>query len=443
MSRPRLQLTKDGRVTRRRFLAALGAAALGSQPPAARAAAAEPDRSVATAFDREMREFMRPRRIPGGALAVVKDRRLVYARGYGWADRDEQIPVQTTSRFRIASLSKPITAVAVLRLAELDKLHLETRVLDLLSLPPVIEPDAKVDPRWAAITVRQLLHHTAGFDTRKTPDPMFRSREIAHIVGVPCPPAPRDIVRYMLGRPLDFDPGTAHAYSNFGYCVLGRVIEAASGTPYETWVREHVLAPMGIRLMQLGASLAERRAPGEVRYYMPQYASPTPFQKHTAASVFGDATRRVPRPYGGFCLESMDAHGGWIASVLDLARFAAALDNPRRCPVLNPGSLRTMYDPPPPPVTRTRLGQLEDAYYAAGWMVRPVAGSRSANYWHTGSLPGTFALLVRRWDGLSWAVLFNQRSTDIQLPDAAIDRALHRAADSVRDWPQTDGFAPP
>ena len=99
-----------------------------------------------------------------------------------------------------------------------------------------------------------------------------------------------------------------------------------------------------------------------------------------------------------------------------------------------------MYDPPPPPVSRNRVNQLDDAYYGCGWMVRPIGQSRSANYWHNGSLPGTFALLVRRWDGLSWAVLFNQRSEDIKLPDAAIDRALHRAADSVTEWPNEDGF---
>ena len=96
---------------------------------------------------------------------------------------------------------------------------------------------------------------------------MFRSREIATTFGLPSPPAPRVVIRYMLGKPLDFDPGTRYAYSNFGYCVLGRVIETIAGTSYEKFVLEKVLAPIGIRQMRIGASLADRRVEGEVQYY--------------------------------------------------------------------------------------------------------------------------------------------------------------------------------
>jgi hypothetical protein len=70
-----------------------------------------------------------------------------------------------------------------------------------------------------------------------------------------------------------------------------------------------------------------------------------------------------------------------------------------------------------------------------------VGKDGKANYWHTGSLPGTYTLLVRRHDGVSWAVLFNQRSEDDKLPDSDIDPALHRAADAVRQWPKFDLFA--
>src|SRR5207247_1262847 len=104
--------------TRRRFLALTGAfstspllVAKNSVPPA-------------DAFDKCVEDFMKERGTPGGALAVVKDRRLVYTRGYGWADRDQKLPVTPESLFRIASLSKPITAVAILKLAEQTKLSL-------------------------------------------------------------------------------------------------------------------------------------------------------------------------------------------------------------------------------------------------------------------------------------------------------------------------------
>jgi len=136
----------------------------------------------------------------------------------------------------------------------------------------------------------------------------------------------------------------------------------------------------------------------------------------------------------------MDAHGGWIASAVDLARFAAALRDSQSSRLLKPDTIRAMHAPPEPPVSRNDDGSLKDVYYGCGWMVRQVGREGKVNYWHTGSLPGTSTLLVRRWDGLSWAVLFNQRSSNKDLPDSAIDPALHRAADAVAEWPEADLF---
>lgn len=375
-------------------------------------------------FDREMEQFMKARGIPGGALAVVQDRRLVYARGYGWADREKKIPVALDSLFRIASISKPFTAVAVLQLAEQGRLKLHDRVFELLS--------QKADGRLREITIRQLLQHTGGWDRGKSFDPMFRSKAIAETLGVACPAGPDAIIRYMLGQPLQFDPGTHYAYSNYGYCVLGRVIEKISGMSYEAFVKERVLAPAGITRMRIGASLASGHVEGEVHYYTPH--------DETAESVFPSQPGRVLRPYGSFNLEAMDAHGGWIASAVDLARFAAALDDPQHSPLLKPETFRLMYARPDAPIGRKADGSLTDFYYGCGWLVRPVGKEGKANYWHNGSLPGTHTLLVRRWDGLSWAVLFNQRSDDPKLPDGAIDPALHRATAAVKSWPTEDLF---
>jgi N-acyl-D-amino-acid deacylase len=376
---------------------------------------------------------MAARRIPGGALAVVKDRRLVYARGYGWADREKQLAASPHSLFRIASISKPITAVAVLKLVEQGKLELDARAFDLVRMEPVPDAGKKPDPRLERITVRQLLQHTGGWDRNQSFDPMFRPKLIARTVGVPPPAGPEAVIRYMRGQPLDFDPGSRYAYSNFGYCVLGRVIEVLSGQSYERFVQEQILAPIGIRNMRIGASLDGRQAPGEVRYYTTDHSE--------GESVFPNTPAKVPWPYGGFHLEAMDAHGGWIASAVDLARFAAALDQPEQSPLLGPAAFRIMYAPPAAPVSRQDDGALEDRYYACGWMVRTVRTADKANYWHTGSLPGTATLLVRRWDGLSWAALFNQRSEDKKLPDSAIDAALHRAADSIAEWPERNLFS--
>ena len=385
-------------------------------------------------FDREIQKCMAARSVPGGALAVVEEGRLVYARGYGWADRENKIPAKPGSLFRIASISKPFTAVAVLKLVERGKTSLDTGVFDLLALgaEPMQPKGGKFDERWKQITVRHLLQHTGGWDRDKSFDPMFRSRQIAKTLGIASPPGPRDIIRYMLDQPLDFDPGTRYAYSNFGYCILGRVIEKVAGMSYEKFVQSSVLAPIGIQQMRVGASLESKRAEGEVRYYMPR--------DEMTESVFDAHPGRVPWPYGGFCLETMDAHGGWIASAVDLARFAAAFHDPEHCPLLKPETIRTLHAPPASPVSRNDDGSLKDHYYGCGWLIRPVGTEGKANWWHTGSLPGTYTLLVRRHDGVSWAALFNQRSDDDKLPDSEIDPALHRAANAVIRWPKFDLF---
>jgi N-acyl-D-amino-acid deacylase len=418
-------------VARRTFLIRTGqiaGIALAPAPAWCHAASTATKTSIGEAFDREMTAFMSPRAVPGGSLAVIKNGRLVYARGYGLADREKGEPVRADSLFRIASISKPFTAVAIFRLIQTGRLELEAPAFEFLKLKPLSGQESEADPRLKEITIRHLLHHTAGWDRDQSGDPMFRSKEIARAAGVSAPANQEAIIRYMLGRKLDFDPGSRYAYSNFGYCVLGRVIEKASGMDYDRFVREEVLEPAGIRRMRLGASLEAGRVAGEVKYY----------SSNEGSSVFPDQPKKVPEPYGEFCLEAMDSHGGWIASAVDLVRFAAAMGAPGK--LLKPELCAQLYEPPAAPVSRKSDGALTSAYYGCGWDVRPIGKQGKANYWHFGSLPGTATLLVRRFDGLSWAIVFNQRSRDAKLPDGAIDSALHRAADSVAEWPKEDLF---
>lgn len=386
-------------------------------------------------FDDAMTAFMQKRNVPGGSLAVVKEGRLVYARGYGVADKATEQRVQPGSLFRIASISKPFTAVAMLTLIQNPryKLSLDTRAFPLLGVAPHLELGAKLDPRLEFITIRQLLQHTGGWDRDKSGDPMFKPLEIAHTLGTPAPADARAIIRWMLGKPLDTDPGTHYAYSNFGYCVLGRVIEKVTGMPYGTYVQQAVLTPLHIQRMALGRSLRKNRRENEVRYYQPG---------EQTASIFPESNgEQVSWCYGGFNIEAMDAHGGWLASAVDLARFAGGLDFPQGRPLLTPESVRAMY---------ARPGSLQEAaatanpvYYGCGWQVRDVGGGaqEKRNIWHTGSLPGTSAWLIRRWDGLTWAALFNQRSEGNMPSDGEIDGALHVAADKVKTWPEGDLFA--
>ncbi len=353
-------------------------------------------------FDRAMIRLMEKWDMPGGALAVMRDEEVLLARGYGFADLQSEDLVQPGALFRIASISKPVTAVAVLKLVGEGKLDLDTPAFQLLD--EIQPPDlADIDPRIEMITVRHLLEHSGGWDSSVSPDPMFQVREIAEEMGTNPPADCPTIIGYMLSQPLDFDPGSRYAYSNFGYCVLGRVIEAVSGQTYQDYVLTHVLEPIGIQDMRLGHSLLAEQAEGEVRYYARE--------PEQTSAVFPEILEPVPWPYGGFYLEAMDSHGGWIASALDLARFAAALDVDNPQAVLKAGSLALM-------VTRPNIPQWEGAssYYALGWHVRP--GMRNEIIWHTGSLPGSTGVLYRAADGLVWAALFNSH------PDSSGDAFL-------------------
>jgi len=389
------------------------------------------------AYDELMNAFVREHRPPGAALAVAYHGRLVYARGFGHADLEKREPVRPASLFRIASISKPFTAAAVLRLIEQGKLKMEERVLPILKLEPHLDRGARMDPRWHEITVRQCLQHRGGWNRDKSFDPMgaATAEQVAKALKVRLPGHPKQIIRYTMGKPLDFTPGTAYAYSNFGYCVLGRVIEAVSRRPYREFVAESIFAPLGIRGMRLGKNLLTDRAPGEVRYY--------DAQKRTGRAISGpEIGKQVPLPYGVECIESMDANGGWIASAVDLLRFATALDDPKKSPVLKEASILSMLAPPPGPVGHGPGGQPKEAYYACGWDVRPLA-RQPGRYtkWHSGGLAGSSTLLVCRDDGIDWAVLFNSDS-DKQGKAFAdlIDPLLHKPADEIKNWPDIDLF---
>jgi N-acyl-D-amino-acid deacylase len=434
-------------VSRREFLqgsTGMIAATIAGLPDAAPAQLKEPAVVVTghedprlAAYDELMTTFMRRHRPPGAALAVTKDGRLVYSRGFGYADVARKEPVRPASLFRIASISKPFTSTAVFRLIEQGKLSLNARVLGLLRLRPHLRPGSHLDPRIREIAVRHCLQHTGGWNRDKSPDPMGapQAREIARALGKELPIQSQDIVRFTLGLPLDFNPGSEYVYSNFGYCVLGRVIEAASGQSYRQFVSREILQPLGIKHMRLGKNLFKDRAANEVRYY--------DSKNRTGPAISGPHIGQpVPLPYGVECLETMDANGGWIASAVDLVRFAVALEDPRSSRLLKEKSISEMLARPPGRPGWEPNGRRKETYYGCGWQVRPV-DIRHNQYtkWHTGGLAGTSTLLVCRSDRINWAVLFNG-DTDAAGKAFAdtIDPLLHGPADRIKDWPRHDLF---
>src|SRR5439155_10217289 len=123
------------------------------------------------------------------------------------------------------------------------------------------------EPTTVRITVHQLPTHHGACDSEPSFDPMFADQRIARATGNPGPQTCEAVVRYMWTLPLDFDPGSKFAYANFGYCLLGRIIERASLQPYKQRVFASVLAPANVTRMRLGRGPLADRAEGEVRYY--------------------------------------------------------------------------------------------------------------------------------------------------------------------------------
>jgi N-acyl-D-amino-acid deacylase len=229
----------------------------------------------------------------------------------------------------------------------------------------------------------------------------------------------------MLGKPLDFDPGERYAYSNYGYCLLGRVIEKLTGQGYEAYVRENVLAPVGVTEMRIGATRLEDRQPNEVRYY----------DSHLGDSVFAeDLGQPVSHPYGAWHLEAMDSHGAWVASATDLVKFASAFDSTENSPLLSQESIRAMFERPDGLAGYNTNGVPKERFYGLGWsIVTQEDGGFTTS--HGGSLPGTNTLLMRRPDGRNFAILFNTRHTahTSRIVNAVLPQ-LTEAINAIEDW---------
>ena len=370
-----------------------------------------PPAPLLNGLDPLMLALMAKWHIPGGALAITKDGRLVFAHGYSTGAE----AVQPDSLFRIASITKPFTAAAILKLIEQGKLTLTTPAFSLLSdlTPP---PGAVVDSRISQITIQNLLEHKGGWDRDIAGDPPFLYPVTAATTfGVPPPATPDVLIRYMKGKPLQYDPGTTYAYSNFGYIVLGSIIEHVSGQSYADFVRNYILTPAGIQRMHPGASLPAGRLADEVTYYNYPGAP-------LASSIFPPVGSQVPSPYGGFSVELMLANGGWIASTMDLLRYADNINGQ-----LGPAILQS----PPSGF----VGYVPPVGKGWGWVF-------------DGSLPGTSTILhldtgFKINGKVTYAVLFNSRQAGSPSPDviADADSQLLQALQGIQNWPSGDLFS--
>ena len=342
-----------------------------------------PTESEEAAIAKIAQQNMEQFNAPGLSVAIARHGQLVYRRGFGCADKATNERLSPSSLFRIASVSKPITSVAIFSLIEQGRLGLDELIFGAQG---ILKSDHGDDypERVKKITLNHLLTHTCGGWQNDGSDPMFQRPELNH----------HELINWTLyNQPLEYEPGTHYAYSNFGYCILGRVIEKITGQSYEKFMRQQILAKCGVKDMQLAENTLAQRASGEVVYYGQTGSGTNPYNMN---------------------VKRMDSHGGWIATPSDLVRFAMHVDGFKTTPnILGQNTIKMM-----------TTAITANAHYACGWCVNGIP-----NWWHTGSLPGTLSILVRTASGLCWAAFTNTRVEGFDL-----DKMMWQMVKAVPAW---------
>ncbi len=333
-------------------------------------------------MDSIMERYLRRWEINGAQLAISRNDSLLYVRGFGKAD--EGVAMQPGHIMRMASVSKLVTAVGVMKLCDMGKLRLSDRVFGAHGiLNDTAYTRAITDKRYLDITVEQLLRHKAGF-TNYAGDPMFSTRYIMMQNHLTVAPDHRTLLGIVLRRRLGYTPGTARRYSNLGYMLLSEIIARRSGMSYERFMRTQVLEPAGCYDFHIAGNYYRDRRPNESRYYMHLTCKPT--------YEFNNSGRLVEKCYGENDIPRLAGAGAWCASAAELCRLVASIDG---CPVVPDIISRRSVE------AMTR--EMPDHDFSLGWNYTP----KGKPWVRTGSLVGTSALVIRYPDGECWVFITN------------------------------------
>ncbi|GAB4126132.1 MAG: hypothetical protein OHK0045_01720 [Raineya sp.] len=362
--------------------------------------------------------FLKQWDLQGMSIAITKNEELVYAKGFGFADKERNVVAKPHHLFRIASASKLLTAVAIMKLVEEEKFSLESKVFGADGLLKRYNHWIK-DTTMYQITIRHLLTHTAGWRNQLRTDPMFVPVLVAQILNRPSPISFEDTMEFMLSQRGVFKPGSFYDYSNFGYCLLGKVIEEVTGKHYEKYVQEQILAPIGITRMRIGKNRYSERFAHEVKYYT---APHTPQN----LSIYNPKDS-ASRAYEGNNIEVLGAAGGWIASSVDMLKLLTAIDGwDRKKDLLKKKSIEEMTLHQPDSLAISR---------ALGWkQITPE------KWWRTGNLASTNISLTRRNDGYAWVAITNTGSWRASFFPYEIEAMMQRAIQKAQ-FPQQDLFS--
>jgi serine beta-lactamase-like protein LACTB len=332
MSRP------ASRVIRLALAAALTASAsVAAQNPAA----LSPDQ--VTRIDAAISAFQSKMGIPAVTVAFVQDGLIRFQRGYGTADLENSVAATASTVYRIASVTKSLTAVAALQLAEKGKLDLDAPIQKYVPSFPV-----KSHP----ITTRHLLGHTSGIRNYKRGE----GERTDHWDSL------TDAVTIFKDDPLDFEPGTRYGYTTFGYTLLGAVIEGAAGMSFMDYLGQNILKPAGMQHTQ--ADDVRAIVPNRARGYSPKIYGR--FDGSVRNASLMDSSYKLPG-------------GGLLSTAEDLARFAIAL---QKGGLIGPKTVAEM--------SRNQVtADGKEAGYGYGWYVGTREGRQpDGSIWHGGVQPG-------------------------------------------------------
>ena len=375
------------------------------------------------ALTNSLKHWMKDNNIPGLSIAISKDNQLVYSKGIGYLDlRKEKEVREKDTLFRIGSISKSLTAIAILKLVEDEKIKLDRPMMDYLHGLRPIPDQALIDQDMHKITVRDLLTHRTGIDAASTDAKIHHSRDTARMMKVAPPLNQVNLLRSIVALPLQENSDYDFNYSHANYLFLGRIIESTSGMSYENYVKRNLLKPLGIRSMKIGGGAESQRDKKEAVYY-------TQNGTH-ARSDFNLLGNQTPIQYS-FNLQATDAANGWLATPKDLLKIADSLSTNAKKRIVSSKTIKAMFAPP------IYKNVSANGYYALGWTVWPTSQRHPVSLtFHRGSgQPGCASMIKIRGDGVNYAFMMNCDTTREGKPACKeLAMLLDELIPTVKSW---------
>jgi CubicO group peptidase (beta-lactamase class C family) len=338
------------------------------------------------AIDDAVNQYMTSQSVKGLSIAICKDGRLVFAKGYGYADVANGEEMSPDQPLRIMSVSKPVTSVGVMTLLDQHKISLDKAVFGPNSIlgSKYATPPGK--EKLNRITVRQLLTHTSGLRTCNGESVFWDQNK-----------TPDDAMNVLLNASdlITTDTSDKFIYSNTNFFILARVIEQISGQPYESYIRNNVLNKCGIGNTMYVGNASGLSKTGEATY--------TPMDKMN--------------------LQLWSGFGGWVARPMDLLKFLNRVDGSAI-----PSDIIT-----DPTHTIMTTGTKLNMGYGCGWIVSASLQD------HNGCFDGTRSFLVELGNGLSYSVIVNNNPSNDDC-GWTMKGAIEAGLNKVSGYPSYDLF---